>query len=157
MIHITVLHQFEHDIGVNRVGVEALIGSLVIRLELHHGVLSHSDIQVLLHLLRSEDESLHAAGRFVFSSVGMDRKEEVSVILVRYVCARLERNKDICRTGINDLHIRVALVDLFAYLEHELEVKVFLLREPSYSACILAAMTGIEDERIGFLRPHRQA
>ena len=127
LIHITVLHEFEHDIGVDGVRIETLVGCFIIRLELHYGVLTHRHVEVFLHFLGSEDEGLHATRRFVLRRVGMDGDKEVCVILVGYIRAGLQRDEDIRRAGINDVDVGVLFVEFLANLEHELEVKIFLL------------------------------
>ena len=127
LIHIAVLHEFEHDIGVDRVRIETLVGCFIIRLEFHYGVLTHRHVKVFLHFLGSEDKGLHATRRFVLRRVGMDGDKEVCVILVGYIRTGLQRDEDIRGTGINDVDVRVLFVEFLADLEHELEVKIFLL------------------------------
>ena len=152
LIHIAVLHQLEHDIGVNRVGVKALIGCLVIRLELHDRILPHGYVEVRFHSIGTEDESLHTPRFFFLRRVGMDRDEEVSVRFIGNVRTLLERDKDICRTGIYDVHIGILLIDLFSHRQYQLEVEVFLLGEFSHRARVFSAVSGVEDEGIGLLR-----
>ena len=156
LVHETILHQFEHDIRIDRIGVETLVRRLIIRLEFHHGVLTHSDIEVFLHFLRSENKSLNALGIFRCRSVSMDRDEEVCVVFVRYIRARLERDEHIRRTGVHNVYIRVLLIKQFAYFENQRKVEIFLERELTYRSRVLTAMSGIEDDGIVLRRRKRK-
>ena len=156
LIHEVILHQLEHDIGVDGVGVKTLIGGLVVRLEFHHGVLAHRYVEVLLRLLRSEDEGLHTLGVLVLRGVCMDGDKEVGIVLVRDVGAGLQRNEHIRRAGIDDVQIGVLLLEQSAHFEHERQVQVFLLRELTYRTRVFTAVTGIEHHRVPFRRHHRQ-
>ena len=156
LIHVAVLHQLEHDIGVNRVRVKALVGRFIIRLEFHHGVLTHRHVEILLHFLGSEDEGLHASRGFVLRRVGMDGDKEVGVILVGNIRAGLQRDEDIRRACINDVDIGVLLVEFLANLEHELEVEIFLLGEFPDRSGVFASVTRIQNDGILFLRRQRQ-
>ena len=157
LLHVTVLHQFEHDIGVDGVRVKTLIGRLVVRLQLHHGVLAHSDIQVLLHLIRTKDEGLHAPRFFLVRRVGMDRDEQVGIVLIRDIGAGLQGHKHVGRTGIHDVDLRILLYEQFTHFERQLQVQIFLIRELTDSSGVLSAMPGIEHDGVLFLRQHWQA
>ena len=156
LIHIAVLHQLEHDIGVDGVRIEALVGRFIIRLEFHHGVLAHRHVEVLLHFLGSEDKGLHTTWRFVLRRVRMDGDKEIGVILVGNIRAGLQRNKDIRRACINDVDIGVLLVEFLADLEHQFEVEIFLLGEFPDRSGVFASVTRIQNNRILFLRRQRQ-
>ena len=152
LIHIAILHQLEHDIGVNRVGVKALIGCLVIRLELHDRILPHGHVKVRFHSVGTKDESLYTARFFFLRRVGMDGDEEVGIRFIGNVRTLLERDKDIGRAGIYDIDVGILLIDLFSHRQYQLEVEVFLLREFSHRARVFSAVPGVEDECIGLLR-----
>ena len=95
LVHVGVLHQFEHDIGVNGVRVKSLVSRLVIGLEFHHRVLAHRDIEVRLHPVGTEDKSLHSLCSFRFGGISVNRDKEVRVSLIRNIRAGLQRNKHI--------------------------------------------------------------
>ena len=153
---MAVLHQFEHDVGVDGVRVKALIGRLVVRLEFHNGVLAHGDIEVLLHFFGTEDESLDAARCLGFGRVGMDGNEQVRVVLVGYVGALLERNEHIRSTCEDHFDIGVLLFEQFADLERQFEIEIFLLGDASDGTGIFSSVTGVEDDGITFGSHHRQ-
>ena len=116
LVHEIILHQLEHDIRVNRVRVEALIGRLVVRLQLHHRVLTHRHIEVLLRFLVTEDKRLHTFRGFVFRCVSVNGDEQVGIVLIGNVGARLQRNEHIRRTRIYHIHIGILLLEHLTYL-----------------------------------------
>ena len=119
LVHETVLHQLEHNIRINGIGVETLISGLIIRLQFHHSILTHRHVEVFLHLLRSENEGFHTFGFLAGRSVRVDGDKEVRVVLVGYIRARLERNKLIRCTGIYHFHVRILLFQQFSHFEDE--------------------------------------
>jgi hypothetical protein len=86
----------------------------------------------------------------------MDGDKEVCVILVGYIRAGLQRDEDIRGTGINDVDVGGLFVEFLADLEHELEVKIFLLGEFPDRSGVFASMPGIQNDGILFLRCQRQ-
>ena len=148
LIHETILHQFEHYIGVNRVRIEALIGRFIVRLQFHHGILAHGDIEVLLHFLGTEDKSLDSFGVLGRRGVGMYGDKEVRVVFVRDVRACLEGDKDVRGARIYHFHVRILLIQELSHLEDEGEVEVFLFREPPYRSGVFSSMPGIEDDGV---------
>ena len=109
LIHKTILHQFKHDIGVDRIRVKALIGCFVIGLKFHHGILAHGNIKVLLHIVGTEDKCLHPFDGRGLRSVGMNREEEVGLGFVGYVGTCLQGNKDISIARIDHFYLGVLL------------------------------------------------
>ena len=156
LIHEIILHQLEHDIRIDGIGVKAMIGCFIVRLELHHGVLAHGDIEVFLRFLGTEDEGLHAFGVLILRSIGMDGDKEVGIVLIRDIGAGLQRNEDVRGAGIDDIQIRVLLFEQRADLEHQGEVEIFLLREPPYRTRVFTAMPGIKHHGVALRRHERE-
>ena len=156
LVHVTVLHQFEHDIRVNRIRVKTLVGRFVVRLQFHHRVLTHRHVQVRLHLLRSENERLHAAGSFGLRRIGMNRDEQVGIRFVGDVGAGLQRDEHIGGTGINHLHIGILLFEQLTDFEHQTQVEVFLFGHLTDSSRVLTAVSGIQHHGITRLCHQRQ-
>ena len=152
LIHIAVLHEFEHDIGVNRVRIEALVSRVVVRLQFDHRILPHGHVKVRFHSVGTKDESLYTPRFFFLRRIGMDGDKEVSVRFIGNIRALLERNEDIRWAGIYDVHIGILLIDLFSHRQYQLEVEVFLLREFPHRTRVFSAVPGIKNESIRFLR-----
>ena len=151
LVHEVILHQFEHDIRIDGVRVEALIGSLIVRLEFHHGILTHGYVEVFLRFLISEDEGLYAFGGFVLRGVGVNGDEQVGIILIGDVRALLQGDEDVGRTRIDDVHVRVLLLQQPSHFEREGKVEILLLRESSYCPRVLSSVPCIKDDGIGFV------
>ena len=143
LIHIRVLHQLKHDIRINRVRVEALVSRLVVRLQLDDGILPHRYIKVLLHLVRSQNKRLNPLRRFRFRRVSMNADKQIRFMLIHYVCAFLQGQKDIRRACINEIDLREVFLDELPCQQRHIKVQILLIRNPPYCTCIFPAVSGI--------------
>lgn len=145
---VGVLVHSEHHIALGRVGVEALVGGivLIVGLEEDVGVFLFSDLHVGLALGETHHESLDAGGRRGGMGVGVDGDEEVGLGLVGHVGALGESDVLVGGTGVEHFDIGVIVLDEFAEFFRDREDEVFLLAPAADGAGFVAPVTGVDHD-----------
>lgn len=151
LVEVLVLHEFEHDVRVDGVGVKAVVFSLVICFEFDNGVFSHSDVEVFVQSVGTENEGLCSFGLWHGRGVGMDADKEVRVVFIHEVRPFLEWDEDICLSCIEDFDFGEVGFDELSGEQRDGEVQVFLLRQCSYCSGVGAAVSGVDDDDKGFV------
>ena len=141
--HVLVLHELEHDVRLHRRGVEAFVAGRIIVFQQNHGVFAHGHVKVRFRLRKPEYERLRAHRRFAGGSVGVDRDEQICVVLVGQFGTVKQRRVRVALASIQHLHVRMLPLNECPQLECDSQVEFLLLRNGSQRTRVAPAMPGV--------------
>ena len=155
VLHVLVLDKLKHDIALGRVRVVAMIGLLIVLLEVDHSVLTFSHLQVLHHtrlLTRpfagAQRIGLEPSGNpSLRQGVDVERNKEVGLSLIGDFRPSVKLHKLICLTRIDHLHVRTLLLHQPSEGQRKLQRQVLLVRDGTLGPGVAAAMSGIDHQR----------
>ena len=147
LVDILILHQFKHDIGIYRIGVESFVGGLIIVFEQHYRILAHSYIQVGLHLIHTQHKGFRTGHIPVFGRVGMDADKEIGVVFIHDIRTLLEGEEDVVLARHYHFYVRMMQFDLLLQPLAYLQIQFLFLREFPHRTGIMTAMTRINHHR----------
>ena len=77
----------------------------------------------------------------------MNRDKQVGLVSVGDVGPFAQGNEDICRPGVDNLHVVAVFLHHFAESQRHLQVDILLFGDGTWGTRVVAAMTSVDDER----------
>ena len=152
LVHVGALHKLEHDVALCRVGIEALIGLLIVFLHRDDGVLALGHVKIVLGAVHTKGVGLKALHLMSHRhGVGVYGYKEVGVVLIGYGSPVVQRYEHIGLACVNHFHVAAVLFYISAEGQCHTEVDVFLLRLGTLCANVVTAMTGVYNKRECFV------
>lgn len=146
--HVLVLHEFEHDITLRRLRVEAGIALLIVFFDKDDRILALGHIEVVVGSMHTERIGFEPTRDLTtVERIGMNRDKQVGLVSVGDVGPFAQGNEDICRPGVDDFHVLAVSLHHFAESQRHLQVDVLLFGDGTWGTRVVAAMTSIDDER----------
>ena len=144
LIYILTLHQFENDITINGIRVKSLINSLIF-LKCHHRVLTHRHIQIVLHTIHTQEESLRTTCITILSSVCVNANKKISMILISYIRTLLQRQKHIRIASEHYIDFWILSLDFCSKLlcHRKIEILLLYFHFKPHGSSIMSAMSSI--------------
>jgi hypothetical protein len=79
--------------------------------------------------------------------IGVNGDEEVGLGIVGYLCPFVQGYEDVLLSGIDDVDIRMIVLDEFAQFQGNVQVDGLLLASLADGTWVTASMTGVDDYR----------
>ena len=116
--HVFVLHEFEDDVGLCRVGIEAGIPRLVVAFVEDNGIFALGYFQIGIRFCQTQCPGGGSFGRPVFGQgIGMYGDEQISYGVIGNFSAPVQGDEYVPVPRIDNFYIRAVLLDLFAKFE----------------------------------------
>ena len=131
-----------------------MIGLLVVFLQEDNGILALGHFKVLQHtgllagaLAGTEGIGLEAVRYLALGQcVDMDGDEEVSLVLIGYLCPSVQLHELVCLTGIDHIHVGTVLLYQSSEGQGHTQGQCLLIHLTALSPGIPAPMSGIDDK-----------
>ena len=148
LLLICILHQREDNETLRRAGDVALVGGGVILLHHDNVVLSHRYIEVAVLLVKTHNvgRSTRSRSTCAVDSIDVDGDEEVGSRIVGNLATVVQCYINICRAGIDDLHVWIVLVNHLAERESHVECNVLFVVFSVHRAGVFSAVSCIEND-----------
>ena len=155
VLHILVLDKLEHDVALRRVRVVAVVGLLIVPLQIDDGILTLGHFEILHHAVlfsrapaSAQRIGLEAAHDTPLHRIDMDGDEQVGLRAVGYLCPAVEFHEAVGLPGIDDPYVRAVLLHEPPEGQGEFQCQVLLLHLPLADGTrVVAAVTSIDDQR----------
>ena len=147
--HVLVLHEFEDYVRLAAVGVEILVGLLVVLLQCDYRVLSLCHGQIVGGTVHTQSVGLCALCGGAFASgrgtVGVYGDEQVGICLVGNLCPASQFHESVLVAGIHHLDDWVVLFYEVSQCQCYLKVDVLFLGNAANGTNIPASVPRVDD------------